>query len=450
MKSTLLVLLSFVYAYTGSGQLVIAGGAQFSLNGNARLALQNTSFVNNGNFTAGSSVITFLGNGTATISGSQPTRFFELELSKTNNSSVKLQRSIDVTQRVLFTAGFFDLNGFNTDLGTTGHLDGEQDNARIVGPAGGEVLFTVNLNAPAGSNPANLGIFITTNQDLGNVMIKRGHRSQGINPGGLTSVLRYYDIIPANNTNLNASLRFRYIDGELNGLDENTLVFFQSDDTISWTNTGFSSRDAAFNFVEKTGITSFSRFTLSAITSPLPVRFGLLNSKCEDGKIVITWKTAQEQSSSHFNVERSTDGLRWSVIDNLPAAGNSTSEKNYLITDNAPLQNAYYRIAQYDHNGRVEYTSVFRTSCNVTDRFSLGPNPTRDKLFINIATTSESKALIKLFDNRGVLMKVQKTTLLPGNNQISFDIGPMANGLYQLSVDWNNGQSLKTLHVLKK
>jgi hypothetical protein len=449
MKNTLFLLLFSLCACTVWGQLVIASGAQFSLTGTTHLTLHNADFVNNGNFTAGSSMITFLGNAPSTISGSQPTRFFELELSKTNNSSVKLQRSIDVTQRVLFTAGFFDLNGFNTDLGTTGHLDGEQDNARIVGPAGGEVLFTANLNAPAGSNPANLGIFITTNQDLGNVMIKRGHRSQAINPGGLTSVLRYYDIIPAHNTNLNATLRFRYIDGELNGLDENTLVFFQSDDTISWSNPGFSSRDVVFNFVEKTGITSFSRFTLSAIASPLPVRFGLLNLKCDDSKVVITWKTAQEQNSSHFNVERSTDGIRWTVIDNLPAAGNSTSEKKYLITDNAPLQNAYYRIAQYDHNGRVEYTSVFRTSCNVTDQFSLWPNPTRDKLFINIVTTSESKALIKLFDAKGTLMKVQKTTLLPGNNQVSFDIGLLANGLYHLSVSWNNGLSQKSMQVLK-
>ena len=212
MKNTLFLLLFSLCAYTGWGQLVIAPGAQLSLTGNTHLTLRNTDFVNNGNFTPGSSIITFLGNVTTTISGSQPTRFFELETNKNNNSSVKLQRSIDVTQRLLLTAGFFDLNGFDTDLGTSGHIDGERDNSRIIGPAGGEVLFNVNLNAPNGSNPANLGIFITASQDLGNVIIKRGHRSQAVNPGGLTSVRRYYDIIPANNTNINATLRFRYFD----------------------------------------------------------------------------------------------------------------------------------------------------------------------------------------------------------------------------------------------
>ena len=450
MKNTLFLLLFSLCACTVWGQLVIASGAQISLTGTTHLTLHNTDFVNNGNFTAGSSMITFLGNAPSTISGSQPTRFFELELSKTNNSSVKLQRSIDVTQRVLLTAGFFDLNGFDTDLGNSGHLDGERDNSRIIGPAGGEVLFNANLNTPNGSNPANLGIFITANQDLGNVMIKRGHRSQTINPGGLTSIRRYYDIIPSNNTNINASLRFRYFHGELNGLDENALIFFQSQNSVTWSNLGFNSRDTVSDFVVGTGINSFSKFTLSASAIPLTVRFGLFNAKCDGGKVVITWGTVQEQNSSHFNVERSADGMRWTVIENLPAVGNSTTEKRYSIADNTPLQNAYYRIAQYDHSGRVAYTNAIRTSCTVKDLFNLWPNPTRDKLFISIVTTSESQAVIKLFDNKGALMKVQTATLLPGNNQVSFDVGLMANGLYQLSVDWNNGRSLKTLHVLKK
>ena len=449
MKNMLFLLLFFLGACDGWGQLVLTPGAQFSLTGSTHLTLQNTDFINNGNFTTGTSIITFLGNVTTTISGSQPTHFFELEMNKSNGSSVKLQKSIDVAQRVLLTAGFLDLNGFDTDLGTTGHLDGERDNSRIIGPAGGEVLFNVNLNAPIASNPANLGIFITANQNLGNVMIKRGHQSQAINPGGLTSVQRYFDIIPSNNTNINATLRFKYFDGELNGLDENALSFFQSQNLTTWSNLGFDSRDTVSDFVIGTGINSFSRFTLSAIAIPLAVRFGLVNAKCDGGKVVITWKTLQEQNSSYFNVERTTDGIRWTVIDKLPADGNSTTENRYSITDNTPIPNAYYRIAQYDHNGSVEYTSAIRSSCIVKDLFSLRPNPTRDKLFISIVTTSESQAIIKLFDSKGALMKVATTSLLPGSNQFSFDIGRMANGFYQLSVDWNNGRSVKTLHVLK-
>ena len=227
MKSKLLILLQLLCACTLSAQLVITPGAQFSIAGFLPVTLQNTDLVNNGNFTTGNSVIRFAGNAASSISGSQPIQFNELDINKTGNNSVLLQRTIGVTQRVLLSSGFLHLNGFNVDLGTTGHLDGEQENARIIGPSGGEVLFNVNLNSPTGSNPANLGVFITSGRDLGNVIIRRGHQSQTNSAGLGNSILRYYDIIPANNTNPDATLRVRYFDGELNGLSENSLVFFR-------------------------------------------------------------------------------------------------------------------------------------------------------------------------------------------------------------------------------
>jgi hypothetical protein len=451
MKSILLMLLLLLSVYTISAQLTITPGSQFSMSGNVQLTLQNTNLVNNGSFiTGGNSITSFTGNTSSSVSGSQPIQFNELEINKTNNSSVLLQKAIGVGQRTLFTSGFLNLNGFNADLGSTGHLDGEQENTRIIGSNGGEVLFNANLNAPSNSNPANLGIIITTGTNLGNVTIKRGHQSQ-VNSVGLgNSIFRYYDIIPANNSNLNATLRFNYFDGELNGLTENAIAFFESQNNTNWTSLGFNSRDVAANFVEKTGIGNFGRFTLSTIGNPLPVQFILFNAKCENNRILITWKTAQEQNSSHFNIERSADGIRWTVIGNLPAASNSSSESSYSFTDNTPLQNNFYRIAEYDLDGRVQYTGILRSSCNATDVFNLWPNPVHDRIFINIVSGNATEANIKIFDSKGALIKIQKANILRGSNQLSVDMVPYANGIYPVSVDWNNGQTKKTTQIVKQ
>jgi Secretion system C-terminal sorting domain len=450
MKSQLLILVMLLSTYMLPGQLTITPGAQFSAAGNIQLTLQNTDLVNNGNFTGGNSMVSFIGNAPSSITGTQPIQFFELDINKSNNTSVLLQRAIGVTQRILLSSGFLNLNSFNADLGTTGHLDGEKENARIIGPNGGEVLFNVSLNSPTGSNPANLGVFITSDQDLGNVILKRGHQSQINNQGAGNSVFRYYDILPVNNTNLNATLRFKYFDAELNNLEENSLIFFESPDAINWTNLGFTSRDVVTNFVEKTGINSFERFALFNDNNPLPVRFIFFNAKCEGAKVLLTWKTAQEQNSSHFNIERSVDGISWTVINSLPAAGNSNTEHSYSITDNSPVQNSYYRIAQYDLDGHIQYTSIIRSSCNITDVFRLWPNPVRDVVFINIVTDSESQAVIKVFDSRGALVKEQRATVLQGSNQLNVNMRSMAKGVYSLSVYWNNGQTKQTAQVLKQ
>lgn len=449
MKSTFLILLIGLLAHTASGQLVITAGGQLSISGNVQVSLQNTNFINNGNFSAGTSRIRFTGNSNSNIDGNQPIQFHELELNKSNNASVQLQRSIGVQQRIVFNAGFLNLNSFNTDLGSTGQLQGEQASSRITGSNGGQVTCNVSLNAPSAANPGNLGAVISSSQNLGNVIIRRGHNSP-VSPIG-SFINRYYDIQPANNTNLNDTLRFNYFDEELNGNNEGTLIFFKTDNNVVWSAQGFTTRSAAANYVEKTGIPSFARWTLSSSAAgPLPVQFSLFNLRCEGNKVVLVWKTAQEQNSQRFDIEKSSDGANWTVAGSIPAAGNSTDERSYSFTDNNPGQNSYYRIAEYDIDGKKQYTSVLRSSCASADVFRLWPNPANDVVFVSIKAGNSSMVTLKLMDSKGALVKMQKTTILQGSNQLKMEIGSLARGVYTLRAEWDNGQEKKAVQVLKQ
>lgn len=182
----------------------------------------------------------------------------------------------------------------------------------------------------------------------------------------------------------------------------------------------------------------------------LPIHFILTNAKCGDNKVLITWKTTQEQSSSRFDVEKSADGIHWTVIGSLPAAGSSSNERSYSFTDYTALKNSYYRIAEYDLEGRVQYSGIRRSSCNKKDMFSQWPNPFHDRVYINIVSGNLSQVMIKIFDNKGALIRVQKATVLQGNNQINVDMRSLVNGFYSFSIDWNNGQMKKGIQVLKQ
>lgn len=451
MRSILIVLLQLLCAGVVSAQLTISAGVQFTLSGNVQLSLQNTNLVNHGNLVTGNSRVSFNGNNSSIISGNQPVVFYDLEMNKTNSAAVSLQRAIAVKNRIIFTSGLLNLGGFNTDLGTTGRLEGEKESSRVTGSSGGQLLFTATLNAPSGTNPGNLGAIISSSQNLGNVTIRRGHQSPQ-NPTGMdASVLRYYDIVPANNTNLNATLRFNYFTGELNGINENVLIFYKSDNGTNWSPQGFTTRNAAQNYAEKTGIASFSRWTLSGgANTPLPVRFTLFNLSCEGNSVKLIWRTAQEQNSSHFDIQKSIDGGPWSVIGTLPAAGYSGIERNYSFIDNSPVENSLYRIAQYDIDGRVQYTSILRSSCNTLTAFSVWPNPFHDVIFVNITSGNASEARINIYDSKGSLVKTMKSAVLQGNNQIRVEIGFLAKGTYTISVDWNNGQIKKAVQILKQ
>lgn len=187
--------------------------------------------------------------------------------------------------------------------------------------------------------------------------------------------------------------------------------------------------------------------------SPLtqqPVQFTLFNAKCDNKKVLLTWKTAQEQNSSHFDIEKSEDGIHWTFINTLPAARNSNDERSYSFTDNSPIQNNYYRIVEFDLNGKSQFTSIVQAMCNTTSTFNLWPNPVHDKVFINITTDNASQVMIRIFDSKGALVKMQRDMILQGSNQFNVDMRSLTTGIYSVSIDWNNGLMIKTVQVWKQ
>jgi hypothetical protein len=154
------------------------------------------------------------------------------------------------------------MNKKNITLNASAFISGESEASHIIGPLGGEVIITLKMNAPNAVNAGNLGAVITSAFNLGQVTIRRGHKVQS-GTGMQGSISRYYSITPASIQP--GTIRLYYLDTELNSKSENQLTIFRSaDNGISWSNQSFSSRDAALNWVEKTGVTSFDRLTLTS------------------------------------------------------------------------------------------------------------------------------------------------------------------------------------------
>jgi hypothetical protein len=333
-------------------------------------------------------------------------------------------------------------------LSSAALLLNENGSSRITSTGGGYVTITADLNAPIGANPGNLGAIITTSKDMGATVIKRGHQSQQSAGGQGSSIYRYYDITPTNNTALNAMLRFQYFDEELNGLAENTLVVFKSQDNVHWANMGYSGRNTTSNFVDRDAIADFSRWTLSSANNALPLIFSVFNVQCKNNTAFVQWTTAQEQNTLRFDIESSTDGVHWQVIGTVPAAGNSTVEQKYTFTDHNPAPDTYYRIAEHDASNTVYYTGIVRNDCGAKDSYRVWPNPFTQTVFINVAVAQTTPFVLKIYDNKGVLISTQNKTLQPGSNQLQVNLGNKANGVYYVVAEWGS-DTKKVATVIK-
>lgn len=146
------------------------------------------------------------------------------------------------------------------DLGSATTLV-ETGGARLTGGTG-TVRAERTLNAPASEDVAGLGAVITSAANLGLTTVVRGHVAQTVD--GNAGVARYYDLTPATNTGLAATLVFRYRDGELGGLTEADLALHRSTDGgTTWTEEG-GTVDAVANTITLSGIDAFSRWTAAA------------------------------------------------------------------------------------------------------------------------------------------------------------------------------------------
>ncbi|MEM9819939.1 MAG: hypothetical protein AAF985_02660 [Bacteroidota bacterium] len=231
----LLVLLSTSLRGYGQTVLTIDGG-HLVQSSNSIIRLHDTQFINNGTFHGEEdSKVYITGNGSdeqSAIGGDSVTTFYQLEVFKSSNG-VQLQQNIVVEAELIVEEGNLDLNGDTVTFGPNGFIEIETEDGRIVGPNGGVVQITLDLNAPNNSIPGGMGFQISSSQNLGTTLVQRVHVPIHIND--TVTVARVYKIFPIHNTNLDATVKLDYFELELNGHAESDLGVWRRDSSF-WYN----------------------------------------------------------------------------------------------------------------------------------------------------------------------------------------------------------------------
>ncbi len=81
----------------------------------------------------------------------------------------------------------------------------------------------------------------------------------------------------------------------------------------------------------------------------LPVGLVSFQVKPLAGQVAVSWETAWEQNSSHFEVQRSADAREFTTVGRVAAAGEANGRRTYGLLDETPLPGqSYYRLKQTD------------------------------------------------------------------------------------------------------
>jgi Secretion system C-terminal sorting domain len=169
-----------------------------------------------------------------------------------------------------------------------------------------------------------------------------------------------------------------------------------------------------------------------------PVVLAALQGSYTNGTAKLNWGTQQESNSSHFEIERSSDGASFSSIGRVAAAGNSSRELAYKFDDikvNAGTN--YYRLKMVDKDGSFAYSNTIVLNVTIKGTFITGvyPAPFTSRINVTIAAENTSQVVLRLVDNTGKQLAQQTNILRKGvNNLILSGLDGLAKGFYIMEV----------------
>ncbi|NJB84475.1 hypothetical protein GGR26_000220 [Lewinella marina] len=114
----------------------------------------------------------------------------------------------------------------------------------------------------------------------------------------------------------------------------------------------------------------------------LPLTLLSFTATPADAEVVLEWSTIHEVGTSHFLVERTTNGSHFTPVGRVSAAGMSPLglTRSYQLTDAAPLAgSSLYRLKSVDLDGSFTYSDLVEVNRATEDlplAFSVRPNPT--------------------------------------------------------------------------
>ncbi len=108
------------------------------------------------------------------------------------------------------------------------------------------------------------------------------------------------------------------------------------------------------------GVTSSDEYLAPGITcGTLPIELIKFEGEGHNQQNVLSWSTASEINNSHFEIERSVDGINFEYIGQIEGAGNSNQIQNYNFMDRNPLKGQiFYRLKQIDFDENSTYSKI--------------------------------------------------------------------------------------------
>lgn len=240
------------------------------------------------------------------------------------------------------------------------------------------------------------------------------------------------------------------IHGGGGGGGQGTILFSILEPTLNTTvstvpgNGGCGNTSSPCNSLADNGTGSPGDGIIESVSGPLPVELLSFDLSTSNGIVTSNWTTLSEINNDFFNIEKSKDGLEWTVVERISGAGTFNGTVNYESLDLNPFSGkSYYRLKQVDFDGTQKIYSPKSVTINVFDNIQIYPNPADNEL--NVVFENDHSFEIKIIDSKGA--HIEAKLVSNGFTKI-IDLSTIESGIYFVNI-YDEGNSYMKRFVVK-
>ena len=167
------------------------------------------------------------------------------------------------------------------------------------------------------------------------------------------------------------------------------------------------------------------------LSAPVPLDLIDFTARASQGlkKTALSWKTANEQDVSHFEIQRRDATGKFITIGKVPALNNPAGGL-YNWIDESPIPGRnHYRLIMVDINGQFKYSQERTVLFEITGTISVYPTFTNRQIFMR----SEKLIVAELYNLNGVKLQ---TSQIQGIGQ--FNLAELPSGTYLIRIPNQN------------
>jgi hypothetical protein len=191
-----------------------------------------------------------------------------------------------------------------------------------------------------------------------------------------------------------------------------------------------------------------------------PVELVTFDARRTGNTVTLDWATSSEQNSGWYEVERAINAgneLVFERIETIPAAGNSTSRREYSTVDNTVRTGTYvYRLRMVDRDGTFDYSDEVAVVIgdNGNNALAIGdvkPNPVSSFANVDYAINNAGFVRIELTDmiGRTVSTLFEGNVSNAGTYSVEVSTEGLAAGMYQIIVKSGDSIATRSMQVVK-